>query len=176
MRALTLALILSSTALLGGCLGCGPFGCAPETQSIPPQRVMATGHGAMGASSFQMASGQQRLMAMRAARVDAYRNLAEQVYGVRVWGNTTVSSFAAQSDSVRTYVDATLRGARLVNMTQLPDGSFEATMEIDLSPGFFHCVAHNTGCTAAAIPATASQVASCDGGGCAQPSAYYYAQ
>jgi threonine dehydratase len=37
----------------------------------------------------------------------------EQVYGVRIKGNTTVGALVAQNDGYRVYVDAYLRGARV---------------------------------------------------------------
>jgi hypothetical protein len=104
-----------------------------------PVRFLAVGYGNQG-NYAQYTLGQQKLMAMRAAQVDAYRNLAEQVHGFRVWGNTAVSAFVTQNDSVRTYVDTFIRGARLVNMTAIGDGNFEATVELTLPPDFADCV------------------------------------
>lgn len=100
-----------------------------------PIRLTALGYGAPG-SFPQYTPGQQKLMAMRAAQVDAYRNLAEQVYGFRVWGNTVVSAFTTQNDNVRSYVDAFIRGARVVNMSAVADGNFEATVELEVSQSF----------------------------------------
>lgn len=110
-----------------------------ETMPATPIKLLAVGHGTPGAYT-QYTHAQQRLMAMRAAQVDAYRNLAEQVYGFRVWGGTAVSAFATQNDSIRTYVDAFIRGARLVNMTSIADGNFEATVELEVTPQFYHCL------------------------------------
>jgi hypothetical protein len=104
-----------------------------------PTKFLAVGYGSQG-SYTHYSQGQQKLMAMRAAQVDAYRNLAEQVHGFRVWGNTAVSAFATQNDSVRTYVDSFIRGARIVNMTSIGDGNFEATVELSLPPNFAECV------------------------------------
>jgi outer membrane protein FlgP len=96
---------------------------------------LAVGYGALGNYS-QYTTGQQKLMAMRAAQVDAYRNLAEQVYGFRVWGNTAVSAFATQNDNVRSYVDSFIRGARVVNTSSIADGNFETTVELEVSQAF----------------------------------------
>jgi hypothetical protein len=96
-------------------------------------------------------------MAMRAAQVDAYRSLAEQVHGFRVWGNTAVSAFVTQNDSVRTYVDAFIRGARVVSMTAIGDGNFEATVELTLPEDFAACVRLTAGCTSRS-PGTAQTI------------------
>jgi hypothetical protein len=111
-----------------------------------PKNILAIGYGSPS-SYAQYTVGQQKLMAMRAARIDAYRSLAEQVHGLRVWGNTAVSAFVVQNDSVRTYVDSFIRGARLVNMTAIGDGNFEATVELTLPPDFVDCVRLTPQCT-----------------------------
>lgn len=151
--------------------------CAAEAaplsaRAMPGQtvKVMAVGYGAT-ANYSQYATGQQKLMAMRAARVDAYRTLAEQVFGFRVWGQTSVSSFLAQNDSARTYVDAFIQGARLVNMTPIADGNFEATVELELTPEFFQQLQPR-----AAMPLAqggGQGMPGCTTRGCGQPSIYH---
>ncbi|MDR3352824.1 MAG: LPP20 family lipoprotein [Zoogloeaceae bacterium] len=111
-----------------------------------PLKFLAVGYGSQ-TSYAQYTAGQQKLMAMRAAQVDAYRNLAEKVHGFRVWGSTAVSAFAVQNDSVRTYVDSFIRGAHVVNMTAIGDGNFEATVELTLPPDFAECVRLSSLCT-----------------------------
>lgn len=102
-----------------------------------PVKVIAVGHGTISNQSYTYSAGQQKLMAMRAARVDAYRVLAEQVSGFRVSGNTTLSAMATQSDVVRAQVDAFLRGARLVSLQPVGDGMiYEATVELELPAEF----------------------------------------
>jgi hypothetical protein len=76
-------------------------------------------------------------MTERASKVDAYRNLLEQAYGLQVTGATTVRDFVTQSDSVRTQVDAFIRGARVVDTRLLDDGSVETDMEITLGKEFW---------------------------------------
>jgi hypothetical protein len=104
-----------------------------------PNKFLAIGYGSQNSYS-QYTAGQQKLMAMRAAQVDAYRNLAEQVHGFRVWGNTAVSAFVVQNDGVRTYVDSFIRGARVINTTAIGDGNFEVTVELTLPTDFAECV------------------------------------
>jgi hypothetical protein len=76
-------------------------------------------------------------MAERAAKVDGYRNLLEQTYGLQVVGTTSVRDFVTQSDSVRTQVDAFIRGAKVVDTRMLDDGSVEADMEVTLGKEFW---------------------------------------
>jgi hypothetical protein len=91
---------------------------------------------------------------MRAARLDAYRAMAEQVYGLRVEGGSTVGSLALKDDSFKVYIDAFIRGARVTNVAQREDGSYETTVEMDFdtnaaqsqttSPHAAQAVAKNT--------------------------------
>jgi hypothetical protein len=76
-------------------------------------------------------------MAERAAKVDGYRNLLEQTYGLQVAGTTSVRDFTTQSDSVRTQVDAFIRGAKVVDTHMLDDGSVEVDMEVTLGKEFW---------------------------------------
>jgi hypothetical protein len=76
-------------------------------------------------------------MAERTAKVDGYRNLLEQAYGLQVTGSTTVRDFATQSDVIRTQLDAFIRGAKVVDTRYLDDGSVETDMEITLGKEFW---------------------------------------
>jgi len=82
---------------------------------------------------------QRRLMSMRASKMDALRNLAEQIYGVRIHGHTTVSDMVVRNDSYRSYIDAFLKGARVKSITALNNNTYESVVEITLTPKFFSC-------------------------------------
>ena len=189
MKNHTLPVILLGM-FLGGC-SCVPVSTAPACQPSPvastvrmpapvesatytSQKILAVGYGAMGGAQSQYTVGQQKLMAIRAAKVDAYRNLAEQVYGFRVWGNTAVSAFVTQNDNVRTYVDSLVRGARVVNITPVADNNYEATVELELTPAFFNYLSSPAATVSPSAVPTSSTVAGCANIGCVQPSGYYY--
>ena len=76
---------------------------------------------------------QARLMAVRAAKADALRNLLETVKGVRVDSETTVESFTTKSDRVLTRVSGIVIGARLVETKYLSDGAVQVMMSINLT-------------------------------------------
>ncbi|MFZ2852520.1 MAG: LPP20 family lipoprotein [Rhodocyclaceae bacterium] len=131
-----------------------------------PTKLTAIGYGNPGLYS-QYTHGQQKLMAMRAAQVDAYRSLAEQVYGFRVTGNTSVSAFATQNDTIRSQVDAFIRGARVVSVTSIADGNFEAMVELEMTPQFLDCFAYNGNCGMRNV------IPACSTPGCATTSVSY---
>ena len=57
---------------------------------------------------------QNKLLAYRAARVDAIRKLAERIRGLHITSQTTVNDFVATSDTIQTAMRAYLNGMREV--------------------------------------------------------------
>jgi hypothetical protein len=76
---------------------------------------------------------QAREMARTAAWAVALRNLLEAVKGVYVDSTTTVNNFVTTNDEVRTRVEGMVKGAKLVKEQEMPDGSFETTVEMKLT-------------------------------------------
>jgi outer membrane protein FlgP len=76
---------------------------------------------------------QQRLLAIRASKLDAYRNLAEQVYGQYLDSNTTISEMVVMSDVFRAKVEGVIYGAKLVSITPVGDDTYETTLSLDTS-------------------------------------------
>ena len=104
-------------------------GAAPAS---PGARPLVTGLG------FAQVSGQpghtlneRRLMALRAARLEAMRDLAEQVHGLRLDSRTTVHDSVAVNDRIDAAVSGTLRGARLVRITPKGEDTYEVELALD---------------------------------------------
>jgi hypothetical protein len=93
--------------------------------------VTAKGSGAPPKGITNIA--QARLMAERAAKADALRNLLETVKGVRVDSETTVETFTTKSDRVLTRVSGIVIGARVVDTRYLSDGAVEVTVTVNLT-------------------------------------------
>ena len=74
---------------------------------------------------------QKRLMAIRAARMAAMRDLAEQIHGLQVDSNTTVIDLMVQNDTFRGVVSGTIRGARTVRINPTGADTYEIVLEID---------------------------------------------
>jgi TolB-like protein len=77
-----------------------------------------------------------RALAVRAAKGNAMRNLVEQIQALKITSDTTIKDLTTQDDSIRIQVNSTLQGARVVNQRQLPDGSVEVEMEVELTEEF----------------------------------------
>lgn len=72
-----------------------------------------------------------RLMAERAAELDCYRRLAEQLRGFKITSNTSVRDFVAEADEINTELNTTLLGARKVcTYFHADEPIVEVTMEI----------------------------------------------
>ena len=113
---------------------------APPPPPPPPivrQEVTLRAKGAGAPPTKAVNAAQARLMTERAAKVDGYRNLLEQAYGLQVSGSTSVRDFVTQSDTIRTQLDAFIRGAKVVDTRYLDDGSVETEMEITLGKEFW---------------------------------------
>jgi TolB-like protein len=74
-----------------------------------------------------------RAMALRAAKGDAMRNLVQQIQGVQIDADTTIKDMMTQDDTIRIQLNSTLQGARTVDQRQLPDGTVEVEMEVELT-------------------------------------------
>ncbi len=101
-------------------------GQATSDESKPPkevrdpkqvfmERVMIVKGEGVAPSDRPLSGPQKRLMALRAAKVVALRELAETLSGVRVSGETCVQDAAAKSDQVKAAVDGMVRGAEVVH-------------------------------------------------------------
>jgi hypothetical protein len=76
---------------------------------------------------------QARPMALRAAQVDAYRNLLETVQGVQIDSKTTIKDFVTESDVINTQISGMVKGAQIVKKEYLSDGTVEVTVRMPLS-------------------------------------------
>lgn len=136
--AVSILIFISGCAVYPCCSGPQLVAAGPGAAVFSPSKLTAVGYGSP-ANYQQYTAGQAKLMAIRAAQLDAYRQLAEQVHGFRVWGSTAVSAFAAQNDTIRSHVDAFIRGARVINTTAIADGNYEVTVELEITQTFADC-------------------------------------
>jgi hypothetical protein len=74
---------------------------------------------------------QRVLMAMRASKMSAMRDLAEQVHGLKIEGNTTIVDMMVQNDTFRSQVQGTIRNARTVRISPTGEDTYETVLELD---------------------------------------------
>ncbi|SHO55794.1 flagellar assembly lipoprotein FlgP [Vibrio quintilis] len=64
---------------------------------------------------------EKQVRAMRASKIDAYRELAEQVYGMRVSGRAELSDQRLGTEATSGAVDGVIRGAEVVRSYKVGD-------------------------------------------------------
>jgi hypothetical protein len=79
---------------------------------------------------------QARPNALRAAQVDAYRNLLEVINGVRVDSTTVIRDFTAESDVINTQVQGMVKGAKVIKQEYMSDGTVEVTVRMPIAGNF----------------------------------------
>ena len=92
--------------------------------------ITVTGSGIAPANARSAA--QARMMARRAAVVDAYRQLAEAIKGVNVDSETTVQNMMVVDDTTKTKVSAFIQGAKILSEQVTADGGYEVTMTVSM--------------------------------------------
>ena len=73
----------------------------------------------------------KNIMAMRASKLDAYRELAEQVYGHQIQGKSQMQNLIASDDKLRSKVEGVIRGARVVKSYPVGD-TYATELELDM--------------------------------------------
>ena len=143
MKRLATTLMLTGLTVLTGCQTLGAD--APKVvEAAPPalaptmiapmvekrETFMATGYAVISVQNHKNPA-QQRLLAIRASKLDAYRSLTEQVYGQQLDANTTVADMTVLNDTFRTRVEGVIYGANLVSITPVGEDTYETTLSLD---------------------------------------------
>jgi len=138
LRPLTLA-FAALTALLTGCVSIPLSLDSPKATSdasmIAPmvekrETLVATGYAVVSVQNHKVPA-QQRLLAIRASKLDAYRALTEQVFGLQLDASTTVADMTVMSDTFRAKVEGVIYGAVLVSITPVGEDTYETTLSLD---------------------------------------------
>ena len=136
----TIFRLLALSACLGGCVSQDvqePI-VAMDDPSVPPlmleriDGITATGYAVIDVQKGQT-HAQRRLMAIRASKLDAYRNLTEQVYGLYVESASQMGDLALRNESVRARVQGLVYGSRLVSITPLGGETYETKLALEQS-------------------------------------------
>ena len=136
-RSALFVLVLSMLALMGcKSINLSMPATPRDTASITPpvvekrETITATGYAVVAVQNHKNPA-QQRLMAIRASKLDAYRNLTEQVYGQQLDASSTVADMVVTNDIFRTKVEGVIYGARLVSITPVGEDTYETTLSLD---------------------------------------------
>lgn len=112
----------------------------PNSPLLTPSNTIELNAVGMGVAPETSASPSQALaLAKRAAIVDAYRQIGEKMYGIRVNGQDTVKDMMLQNSVVKTKVQALIRNAEITE-TVYKDGLCQVSMELKLDGKVWHKV------------------------------------
>jgi hypothetical protein len=142
-RTRTLTAALLTTLALAGCQSV-PLNIMGQDKTLTPaapssmvsplvekrETLVATGYAVISVQNHKNPA-QQRLLAIRASKLDAYRSLTEQVYGQQLDATTTVADMTVMSDTFRAKVEGVIYGATMVSITPVGEDTYETTLSLD---------------------------------------------
>jgi hypothetical protein len=139
MNRLFTACLTAGLLVLTGCQSLNVAAAKPtdDANMLAPlvekrETLTATGYAVVSVQNHRNPA-QQRLMAIRASKLDAYRALTEQVYGQQIDASSTVADMTVTNDSFRAKVEGVIYGATLVSITPVGDDTYETTLSLDKS-------------------------------------------
>ena len=138
MKRTAISVLVLSMVALTGCKSINlstPVSSKDTSLVVPPVvekrgTITATGYAVVTVQNHKNPA-QQLLMAIRASKLDAYRNLTEQVFGQQLDASSTVADMVVTNDTFRTKVEGVIYGARLVSITPVGEDTYETTLSLD---------------------------------------------
>lgn len=112
---------------LSGCIT--PVRVDDHYQMSHEEGIVATGY-AVIASQRGDTPAQQRLMAIKASKLDAYRALAEQVYGQYVNASGTMVDMSITEAQMKSRVEGVIYGATVVSITPIGEETYETRLTL----------------------------------------------
>ena len=86
----------------------------------------------VGVVNYEVCSKAQALaMARRAAVLEAYKALAEKIYGIKINGRDSVKNMILQNSTIKAYVEGIIKGARITNESY-KNGLYFINMELKM--------------------------------------------
>ena len=103
---------------------------AADQVTVVAPTIRAMGYAVVSAQPGKSVN-HRRLNAIRVARMEAMRNLTEQILGVRIDASTTIAEAVLQSDTMRSAVVGMLRATRTVHIQPRGSDTYEVLLEVD---------------------------------------------
>lgn len=133
-------------SLVSLAMGCssvtGTQSATVDAANYTSRVIRATGYSRFN-DDASLTVNQRWLLAQQAARLDAYRDLAEQLYKEPLDDMKTIGSQVMSDEAYRLYLDTYLRDARTVDYRTLND-ALRANLELTLTARFYRCISADT--------------------------------
>jgi hypothetical protein len=126
---------LAFAAMLSVCLtGCSSlFNKHVEWETITPETypvISAVGYAPISVQKGASESSKM-LMAIKASKLDAYRELTEQVFGQKVDSGQSLASLVILNTRLDSSVQGVIRGAKVVKSYPVGDDTYATELELD---------------------------------------------
>lgn len=108
----------------------GLVGCQPLTTMRADDIITAVGYAPISEQRGRTEE-EKKIRAMRASKVDAYRELTEQVYGLRISGRADLADQQLGVENTSGAVDGVIRGAEVIRSYPVGD-SYVTELKLDL--------------------------------------------
>ncbi|MEQ2353303.1 LPP20 family lipoprotein [Pseudoalteromonas piscicida] len=129
----------SISAVVMVCSLAGLSGCSSlvdkhiEYETVQPETfpvLRAVGYAPLSAQPGKT-TGEKQLMAIKVSKLEAYRELAEQLYGQNLTSTITVKGAIAQNDGLKSQVNGLVRGAKVLKSYAVGD-TYATELELDM--------------------------------------------
>ena len=127
------AAILGASVLLASCSSM--FSKHIEWEVLEPESypiLSAVGYAPISAQRGQN-EATKMLMALKASKLDAYRELTEQVYGQKLDGEQSLANLVINNTQLSSSVRGIIRGARVVKSYPVGDDTYATELELDFA-------------------------------------------
>ena len=114
--------------------GCGVIDKHVEWETVEPETypvLKAVGYAPISSQNGESDS-MKLIMAMKASKLDAYRELTEQVYGQKIEGRQSVSGLVVDSETLRASVEGVIRGAEVIKTYPVGDDTYVTELSLDM--------------------------------------------
>ena len=114
--------------------GCGVIDKHVEWETVEPETypvLKAVGYAPISSQNGESDS-MKLIMAMKASKLDAYRELTEQVYGQKIEGSQSVSGLVVDSETLRASVEGVIRGAEVIKTYPVGDDTYVTELSLDM--------------------------------------------
>ena len=131
MKGVKLLIIALAAGMVSACSTM--FDKQIEWETIEPEQypvLNAVGYAPISAQRGADDSARM-LMALKASKLDAYRELTEQVYGQKVDGRQTLANLVLTNTQLESSVEGVIRGARVVKSYPVGEDTYATEVELD---------------------------------------------
>ncbi|GAA0857103.1 flagellar biosynthesis protein FlgP [Aliiglaciecola litoralis] len=133
MKAIQLLVILSALLMLSACQNM--ISKQLEWETIEPESyptIRSVGYAPIDAQQGETRSAKV-LNALKASKLDAYRELTEQVYGQKIDGGQSLANLVLTDTQLKATVQGVIRGARVVKSYPVGEDSYATELELDFA-------------------------------------------